>query len=233
VHVGDAQLVKNTSPQGLGRALHGRRIGHPHRYGKWLVIPADDGHLVMNFAASSALKWAASDDGVEDSDRVIFEFDDGQLRYHAQRRFGGIWWVPPHSDISQVTGTLAPDAASLGRIEFRERLGSHSGAIKAALMDQKIIAGLGNELSDEILWRAGIGPKVMIEEIDDARLSDLYDAMQESLRRAMEPGRIPAAGSWMDRIVGQDIPACPRCGIAIETTKIAGRCSYWCPRCQT
>lgn len=232
VRVRDDQLLRNTSPQGLGRALRGRRLGTPDRRGKWLVVPAGDGRLVLHFGMTGELAWTTRPDEPGPYDQVILELDGGELRYRSRRKLGGVWWVPARGDVADVTGPLGPDAADLDEAGLRRLLADRRGGIKAALMDQELLAGLGNELSDEILWRARIRPDARVEALSDPQRGALHRALRDVLRGSVKHGHIPTTGRWLNAVRGEAHPACPRCGAPVRTGRVAGRTSYWCPRCQ-
>lgn len=232
VHTLDAAILRNTSPQGLGRALKGRRFREPHRHGKWLLAPAGDGRTVLfHFGMTGGLRWR---DGEEPGRhvRVVFELRGGALDYHAQRKIGGVWLARDEGKVEEVTGPLGPDAASLGRDDFLALLEEKKGGVKSALMDQSLLAGLGNELSDEILWRAGVDPRAKVGSLDEGALRKLHASMCDVLKRSLRKGRIPMDPAWLRNAREQDDPRCPRCGAALRHGKVAGRTSYWCPRCQ-
>lgn len=232
VRVSDTQVLRNTSPQGLGRALKGHRLGHPDRHGKWLVIPAGGGHLVVHFGMTGALAWTGGGGAAQPYDRVTLELDGGELHYLAQRKLGGLWWVPERGDVNDVTGALGPDAAEIPRQELKRRLAGRRRAIKSALMDQHILAGIGNELSDEILWRARVRPDVRARRLSERQLDAVFDAMRDVLRRSIKHGRVPSEGRWLNAVRGEEHPVCPRCGAEVRRSKLGGRTAYFCPRCQ-
>src|SRR5438270_1488376 len=163
VHVPDRQIVRNRSPQAFGKALRGTRFATPDRHGKWLMAPLAGDHggaeLLLHFGMTGLLKWADDDADRHRHDRVIFVCERGELRYNNMRRFGGVWLARDASECDRVTGPLGPDAAALKRDEFERLITARRGGVKAALMDQRLIAGVGNLLSDEILWRACIHPR--------------------------------------------------------------------------
>ena len=158
VDVPDTVLVRNRSPQAFGRALEGKRFGAPQRHGKWLIAPAGDVQVLLHFGMTGLLRWAARGAARHPHDRVIFVCEGGELRYNNMRRFGGVWLARDEEERSAVTGPLGPDAAELDRDTFDRLLLARRGGVKAALMDQRLVAGVGNLLSDEILWRARLRP---------------------------------------------------------------------------
>ena len=99
-------------------------------------------------------------------------------------------------------------------------------------MDQRVVAGLGNMSSDEILWAAGIDPARRASTLSAADVRELRNSMRDVMRRAIEAGRIPRTRSWLSSQRGEPDPVCPRCQGPIERRTIAGRTSLWCPDCQ-
>jgi formamidopyrimidine-DNA glycosylase len=100
------------------------------------------------------------------------------------------------------------------------------------LMNQQVIAGLGNMLSDEICWRARIHPARTVTTLDDEELRRLHLAMRRSLRSAVKVGRIPRTRTWLSSARDRDPAPCPRCRTMLRRSPIGGRTSIWCPNCQ-
>jgi len=232
VKAGVPAVIRNTSPQGLGRALHGRRFGPPRRHGKWLIAPAEGRLLVLHFGMTGVLSWTKGAPRDEPDDAVTFRTGSGVLHYRTKRKLGGVWLVRDESGLEAVTGPLGPDAAAIGREAFVSRLGERRGGVKSALMDQSLLAGIGNELSDEILWRARIAPRARPAALSEGELDALYDAMREVLRESMKHGRIPDESGWLESVREERDAACPRCGAALSRRSVAGRTALWCPQCQ-
>jgi formamidopyrimidine-DNA glycosylase len=226
-------MLRDTTPQGLSRALRGRRFSAPRRHGKWLIAPAagDGPTLLLHFGMTGGLHWSSSGEGHR-FDRVVFELTGGRLGYHNMRKLGGVWLARNDRDVDRITGPLGPDAATLGREGFEELLESRRGGIKAALMNQRLLAGVGNELSDEILWQARIHPATKLPSLDRADRGRLFRAMQRVIKESNRHGRIPRHRRWITSQRGAPEPHCPRCHGELRRTKIAGRTSYWCPTCQ-
>jgi formamidopyrimidine-DNA glycosylase len=165
--VPDKLMARNRSPGALGCAVRGRSFGAPTRHGKWLIAPLDgDGsELLLHFGMTGLLRWGADPDDRHRHDRVVFVCDGGELRYNNMRRFGGVWLASDPDERRAVTGALGPDAADLHEEEFMCLLERRRGGVKAALMDQRLISGIGNLLSDEILWRARIHPATAVSRL--------------------------------------------------------------------
>lgn len=228
----DRRLLRNRSPQAFGRALSGERFERPRRHGKWLFAPVGDVELLLHFGMTGLLRWAASERPRDRHDRVIFVCDDGELRYNDMRRFGGVWLARDEDERVAVTGPLGPDAAALDRERFEELLAGRRGGVKAALMDQRLIAGIGNLLSDEILWRACIHPSTPLSTLDQRRRERLYEGLRTAVSESLRYGRIPHGERWLTAVRDDRDARCPRCGTHLRRSTIAGRTACWCPRCQ-
>jgi formamidopyrimidine-DNA glycosylase len=146
------------------------------------------------------------------------------------RKFGG-FWLAGEGEVEEVTGPLGPDAASLGREGFVELVAGRRGGIKALLMDQRAIAGVGNLLGDEVLWRARIHPRRLAAKISPAKARALHDSLGATIREANRHGRIPPIEGWLTGVRDRRGP-CPRCGTRVRKATVAGRTACWCPRCQ-
>ena len=232
VEVIDRGMLRGGSPQSLGRALEGKRFREPRRHGKWLLAPVGEACVLMHFGMTGSLEWTGRDAERHRHDRIVFVCRGGELRYRNMRRFGGVWLVGDEEERERVTGALGPDAKELGRAEFHELIGGRRGQIKAALMDQRLLAGLGNLLADEMLWRAGLDPRAPASALGSERLDALYDALREVLRGSIRAGRVPHGRNWLTSVRDRKGPACPRCGTPLQRTTVAGRTAVWCPRCQ-
>jgi formamidopyrimidine-DNA glycosylase len=99
-------------------------------------------------------------------------------------------------------------------------------------MDQHVVAGLGNLLTDEILWRARLHPSQQVAGMDRSELGRLHRAMGSVLETSVEAGRVPPRPSWLTGVRDDDEPVCPRCRAALRRSRAGGRRSWWCPRCQ-
>ena len=121
---------------------------------------------------------------------------------------------------------LGPDAAEITRAAFRERVSRSRMPVKARIMDQKVLAGVGNLLADEALWQARIDPRRPANGLEEAELDRLRNAIRAANRKAIAGGGVHT---------GKVIPArrrdgvCPRCGTPMERATVGGRTTYWCP----
>jgi formamidopyrimidine-DNA glycosylase len=115
---------------------------------------------------------------------------------------------------------------------FDELLDGRRGSVKAALMDQRLLAGVGNLLSDEILWRARIHPSAAVRSLGARRRARLHDALRTAVAESSRYGRVPHGERWLTRVRDDPAATCPRCGTRLRRGTIAGRTACWCPRCQ-
>lgn len=182
------------------------------------------------------------------STRVTFTFDDGsQLFFNDQRKFGWIRLMPtieiPNIDFMKKVGPEPLDAdftASMFVDRFARRLKTN---IKAALLDQAVIAGVGNIYADESLWGAKLHPRTLVKDLSAADFTNLYTELRAVMNLAIEKGGSSnhtyvnaegKKGSYMNfaRVFRREGQACPRCGSTIEKLRVAGRGTHICPHCQ-
>ncbi len=232
VDVPDTELVRNRTARSLNSAVDGQRFGSPRRHGKWLIAPVGNVEVLMHFGMTGALAWSRPDADRHIHDRVIFVCERGELRYNNMRRFGGVWLAEDAHERDQVTGPLGPDAAGMSAEEFAALLAHRRGSIKAALMDQRLIAGIGNLMSDEILWRARIPPSAPVQRLSARRRRRIYEALRAVVSESRRYGRVPHGRRWLTRVRDNRGAACPRCGASLRRGTVAGRTAVWCPRCQ-
>lgn len=182
------------------------------------------------------------------STRVIFTFKDGsKLFFNDQRKFGWVRLIPTveveQLDFFQKVGP-EPLADDFTAPEFISRLNRRNrSGIKAVLLDQTVIAGVGNIYADESLWGARIHPETRVQDISPARLTALYTSLQEILRLSIAKGGSTdrnyvtaegKRGSYLTfaHVFRREGKPCARCGALIIKTKVAGRGTHLCPHCQ-
>lgn len=180
--------------------------------------------------------------------RVALEFSDGsKLFFNDQRKFGWMRLMPtievPNIDFMKKVGPEPLEADTTSKT-FIERIRRRNNTtIKAALLDQTVIAGVGNIYADESLWSAKIHPATRVKNITDDQLVVLFDELRKVLKMALEKGGSTdknyvnaegKKGSYIDfaRVFRREGQPCPRCGTTIEKTRLAGRGTHYCPVCQ-
>lgn len=238
VSVAAPKILAGASPQDLARTLKGRTLARARRHGKHLFAEVDDGHwLAFHFGMTGRLEHFRDGEKDPDYDRLRFDFTDGEHLAYVNARMLGRVHLIDDADAFIRSKKLGPDAASVDEKTFRERLREKRGAIKPALMDQTLFAGIGNIYSDEILFQAKIHPRTGISDLDDKSLNQLYRTMRRVLETAVAKGagaedverRVP--NSWLLPHRGRG-GECPRCGGKIATLKMQTRTAYFCPSCQ-
>ena len=233
VEVADAGVLRDVSAQHLQRSLRGRRFSDPERHGKWLIARTDGPALLMHFGMTGQLHWAESGTERHRHDRVVFTLPDGELRFRDMRKLQGLTLAPRPADIDRILGDIGPDALQVGKQDFAAALGTGRQAVKAALMDQSIIAGLGNLLTDEILWHACINPRRPVRQLEPSDRDRLHGQMRQVLREAIPNRQVPAQAGWLTGARDADHADCPRCGTPLEKDRVGGRSTVWCPCCQS
>ena len=229
VEVVDPPMLRGGSVRGLA----GERFDRARRHGKWLLAPAGRATVLMHFGMSGLLRWSGGEPAPRHPhDRVVFDLAGGELRFRDMRKFGGVWIARDAAAVDALVGPLGPDALEVDRERFAELLAGRRGSVKAALMDQTVIAGLGNLLVDEICWRARIAPALPLRRLGAARRDRLHACMEAVLRESIPRGRIPGDPGWLTGARDERPGACPRCGAALRRATVAGRTTVWCGACQ-
>jgi formamidopyrimidine-DNA glycosylase len=231
----DERILRGTSRQALSRRLKRTRLLSSHRHGKYLFVELESGgDLVLHFGMTGGLEVRRSGDAPRFT-RLLLEFENGgRLAVFSKRMLAKAAWTSDRSRFLREK-KLGPDALDpdfSGR-EFADRLSKHRGSLKAALMNQSILAGIGNVYSDEILFQAKTFPAAEIPGNDRKRLSALYRVMRRVLavaaRRGGAPGDLPRSYLLKHREAGAP---CPRCRSPVASRTVSGRTACYCPRCQ-
>lgn len=231
VLVKDAGVVRGASSRRFAATLQGRRFREPDRHGKWLIARTDaDPVLLFHFGMTGSLSWHAPGEPARRDERIIFSLPKGELRYRDLRKLQGLRLLR-QDGLKKLLGKLGPDALRISQKALLEGLAGRR-QIKAALMDQRVIAGLGNLLVDEILWRARIAPARKSNALEQREAKAIYREMRRVLRAAIPTGRVPPRPSWLTGRRDRQEAKCPRCASKLRRATIAGRTTVWCPRCQ-
>ena len=236
-HCEDERIVKGVTRQRLQRRLKGRQLTGSRRWGKWLFAALDDGagHLVLHFGMTGRLDChgPARADPAHTCFAIAFR-GDRRLAVVSVRRIGRVSLTDSVEDFAKAHD-LGPDALDdrWDREAFVAALENRRGSIKSALMDQSILAGIGNVYSDEILFQAGIHPARKGRTLDRDSLDALYTTMRRVLRVACRHGgdgrELPS--TWLLGRRG-DGGTCPRCGTDLTSHTISERTAWLCPHCQ-
>lgn len=232
VRVADPQVLHDVGARKLRETLTGRSFREPERLGKWLIVPLTEGPvLLLHFGMTGSIVWESAATERHRHDRVTFGLSDGELRYRDMRKLRGLWLAADRAAADRMLGDTGPDALTISRAEFG-RVVATRRRIKATLLDQSALSGLGNLLADEICWRARIHPRRRGDGMAGAEIGRLHAAMRRVLRGAIPTGRVPGRHSWLTGRRDDPDPVCPRCGTRLSRGRVAGRGTFWCPRCQ-
>jgi formamidopyrimidine-DNA glycosylase len=219
----DTYVCRPHAPGEIAAVLVGRRLTVAHRRGKFLWAETDDDGPDLGLHLGMAGRISVDEEPVPRWDRFVIEFaDGGRLALRDKRRLGRAVIEPDFSHVG-------PDAAEVSRDMFRARVGRGTVSVKAKLLDQGAIAGVGNLLADEALWRARLSPRRVAGELTVEELDRLRRAVRAATRDAIREGGVHT-GRFV-RVRGRG-STCPRCGTELERATIGGRTTYWCPRCQ-
>lgn len=258
-------IIKNLSFNDFKKEVLGRKIVDIKRRAKNLLVFLDNqkilvfhfkltGHALVvpsNFQVDSSGKWVSKNlppalkDPQNQFIRIIFFLSsDKQLAISDLRKFAYIKLFNPQ-ELNDFLKEYGPEPLEKDFTfeVFKERIGKIKSPIKKALMDQKVIAGVGNIYSDEALFEAGIHPLLPANQISEKQLQALYRALQEVLKRGLERGGTSISdfrniegqrGTYdlVRKVYRREGQKCFRCGAKITRIKIGGRSAYFCPQCQ-
>lgn len=233
VSVESERILKNISIRTFQRQLQGRHFQQTRRHGKYLFVELDSKRwLVLHFGMTGRPQYLSQEQDIPDHTRLLITFRDGsRLAYISQRKLGHVHLADTPEAVIRRHG-LGPDALDLKGVGFQSLATNRRGAIKSWLMNQSVLAGIGNVYSDEILYQAGIHPKTQVSQLDHDELDRLFRSMREVLVHAIEiganPGNMPRSYLLRNRRNNY----CPHCGGALQRITISNRRAIYCPRCQ-
>jgi formamidopyrimidine-DNA glycosylase len=217
----DGYVCRPHAPGEIAAALIGHRIVSAHRRGKFLWVETDDGGPELGLHLGMAGRIAVDEaEAPRAWDRFSVEFaGGGRMALRDKRRLGRAVLAPDFSHVG-------PDAAEVSRAEFRKRFARSGVPVKARLLDQGVIAGVGNLLADEILWRARLNPKRAANDLSTDELDLLRRTIRAVTRDAIRKGGAHTGRLNAHRVRGG---RCPRCGAELSRATVGGRTTYWCP----
>ncbi len=259
VSLGKTDFIEN--PELLAEELPGRRIQSVRRYGKFMLLrlsppesqpqgarhtPSAEGEspaLLVHLGMTGSL--AAVPAGVPPlkHTHVVLPLDDGrELRYVDPRRFGRMAFLTRTHEMRELAA-FGADPLEIGKDDFARLVRSRRARLKALLLDQGVLRGVGNIYADESLWRARIHPARLGSSLSLSQAHLLHRALQAILKRAivlrgssianfLDPDGRPGEYQQHHRAYGREGKPCGHCGARIRRVIIAGRSSYYCPRCQ-
>lgn len=228
-------------------ALGGRRILGVRRRGKMLLVELAGGRtLVFHLKMTGQFLFAAEAEPRDKHTRLAVRFEDGanELRFKDVRKFGFLLCLdgPPETSCGELA-CLGPEPLEVGFEEFAAILKARKGRIKALLLDQTRLAGIGNIYADEMLFEAGIHPETPASSIRKDKAARLYEAMKRILAAAIEAngstlqdyrdaeGR-EGSFQFSHQVYDRTGEPCVKCGRPVRKTVVAGRGTHFCPNCQ-
>jgi formamidopyrimidine-DNA glycosylase len=250
------------APADVARFMVGAKIKHVHRRAKVLLIELSSNYsLVIHLKMTGQLVFVGKErfgaghpnqDLIGDlpakATRVAVDFTNGsKLFFNDQRKFGWMRLLPtievPEIDFFKKVGP-EPLEDSFTSSQFMQRLQRRKNtSIKAAILDQTVVAGIGNIYADEALWGAKIHPAITVSMVPKAKLITLYKAIRDVLQLSIDKGGSSdrnyvdakgQRGSYLAfaNVFRKEGQPCPRCGTTIEKIRVAGRGTHYCPYCQ-
>lgn len=234
----DTWVCRPHAPGEIRDALVGRRLTGAGRRGKsmWCETSGDGPVLGLHLGMSGRIlvtdgqgELTEGGDRVRGGhqpqwDRFTLTFDDGgTLRLFDKRRLGRVRLDP---DLDR----LGPDAEQIRVGEFRERVGRGTAPVKARLLDQSVLAGVGNLLADETLWQSRLSPRRPADRLSADELTALHRSLRKATRAAIRQGGVHTGEIIEHRHAGGH---CPRCGAEMRRGDVGGRTTWWCPVEQT
>jgi len=240
-------------PGAMEKKLPGRTILRVERYGKFLLLRLTPGEqpktnegeaaLLVHLGMTGLLMPRAASEPQAKHTHVVMLLDDGrELRYVDPRRFGRIAYLAGEVLRTELEG-FGADPLETALVEFARRIQARKARIKALLLDQSVLRGVGNIYADESLWRAKIHPAEWGARLTRRKVQQLYVVLQGILQKAILLGGssisdfldaegLPGEYQRHHRVYGREGKPCFRCRTTIRRVIVAGRSSYYCPHCQ-
>jgi formamidopyrimidine-DNA glycosylase len=246
VRVGKRRLRRPWSPK-WSPLLVSRTVADVRRRGKWIQIALDDGRqILVHLGMTGQLTVQPADAPVADHTHLVFTLDNGrQLRFRDIRRFGSATLFADTAALQHFfeASGLGPEPFELDAAAWRQSLGARRRCLKACLLDQRLVAGVGNIYADESLFEAGLHPQRIAAKLRPAQAHRLREAIVTVLHRAIARrgssiqnyvGGSGLKGEYQNefRVYGRVGQPCPRCGRPIVRIRLAGRSTHFCRRCQ-
>ncbi|MGA7842398.1 MAG: bifunctional DNA-formamidopyrimidine glycosylase/DNA-(apurinic or apyrimidinic site) lyase [Candidatus Acidiferrales bacterium] len=248
VRLGKTDFIDD--PAALEQDLPGGTFARIRRLGKYLLLdleprktPAEESSLLIHLGMTGQISVCPPETPVENHTHVFLALDDGrELRYNDVRRFGRMALLANGAH-ERVLGGLGVEPLEVSEAEFRARIQARKSRIKAVLLNQSVLRGIGNIYADESLWRAKIHPEKIGAKLQDDELRRLRRAVQHILSEAIRL-RGSSVSDYVDldggrgefqqkhRAYQHDGKKCYRCGTIIRRIIVAGRSTHFCPQCQ-
>jgi formamidopyrimidine-DNA glycosylase len=246
VRIDDPRLTRPLDREGVARELEGETVEIVDRRGKYLIVRFASGRALLIHLRMTGSLIHASELPEDAYRRAVVTLDDGtDVAYRDVRRFGTWLLLEPDEVEAYVDSRVGrePLAETYKAKHLAERLHGRKAPVKAAILDQRTVAGVGNIYADEALWRAKVHPLTPARALD----ADEVKALHRGIRKALQLGVARQGSTLRDyrapngtsgemqhefKVYGRDGEPCDRCGTPIEKIRVAGRGTWYCPHCQ-
>lgn len=232
---GDERLLKVVTKQKIARGLKGRELRRTARRGKHIGAGTDAGEwLILHLGMTGAIRFQDAGEAAPKHAQLTLEFSGGgAMAFCNTRKLGLISWAASFDGYCDERG-LGPDAIEIGKDDLCERLQGRSGSVKPLLMNQSVIAGVGNVYADETLFQCGIRPDRGADDVSDDERGEMWRVMRRVLRTAIRHGAKPDTmpDGWLLPVRSEKDVACPRCGGKLKRKTVSGRTAVFCSKHQ-
>jgi formamidopyrimidine-DNA glycosylase len=237
--IDDSRLTRPEDPMLVAAALTGNLVDAVDRRGKYILVRLESGDvLLVHLRMTGSFRYAPAS-----HERAVLELDDGtRISYRDLRRFGTWLLLDADEANEHLAVRLGPEPLErrFTTDHLARRLAGRRAPLKAAILDQRTVAGLGNIYADEALWHARLSPLTPAGELDPHEITALRTGIRRALRRGIERhgadlGDNTYSGGRMQdefRAYGRGGEPCRRCRTPITKTRVAGRGTWFCPTCQ-
>jgi formamidopyrimidine-DNA glycosylase len=244
VEILDPRVTRPFDPEDVARELTGEEVVKADRRGKYLVLRFATGRaLLIHLRMTGSLLTNSERDPYT---RAVLTLDDGtEVAYRDVRRFGTWLLLEPDEVETYIDSKVGPEPLGAGyrTRDLAAKLVARKAPVKAALLDQRTVAGIGNIYADEALWRSRLHPLRPATSLEPDEVKALYRGVRDALRRGLERQgstlrdyRLPngeSGGMQHEfKVYGRGGEPCERCGTPIDKIRVAGRGTWYCPSCQ-
>jgi formamidopyrimidine-DNA glycosylase len=227
--------------------LNGVKVSAVERRGKFINILFENNYVMtIHLRMSGRLLFRSLDDEPLKFERTRIDFDKGSLRFCDMRKFGKVW-IASKDEYEEVTGIsrlgVEPLSKAFSAAKFEELLTERKGVLKKYLLDQSLIAGIGNIYADEACFYAGVRPEALVENLDKEKLAALHKAIVKALKQGVA-NRGTSVSDYEDAygrrgtnqellyVYGRGGKDCLKCQTSLKKIRLVGRGTVYCPRCQ-
>lgn len=231
--------------EGMRAHLEGRTIDAVRRRGKYMWLALETDALVVHLGMSGQFRINHPEDELVRNTRVLFTLDDGrQLRFVDQRMFGGLEWVADEAECPVPHIAIDPFDDAFDPADVARRMRSRRTTVKRALLDQRMVSGIGNIYADESLWRSRLHFDHPTERLTQRRAVEVLGHAHDVMADALAAGgtsfdslyvNVNGESGYFSRSLdayGREGLPCHRCGAPMVRQQFANRSSFLCPKCQ-